>query len=817
MSFSVSPLPAARGIDRIHGWFQNRGWQPADFQRRCWQAWLDGDSGLLHAPTGIGKTLAVWGGPLAEALDDPGSPGRLKLLWVTPIRALASDSLRALREPLEALGLGWRIERRTGDSSAAERARLRRGEAEVLVTTPESLALLLSYPDASERFSALRGVIVDEWHELLGTKRGVLLELNLERLRSLRPGLRVWGLSASLGNLDQAMQVLLGPGRHGRLIDAGAPPRVMIQTLLPEITQRFPWAGHLGLKQLPAVLSALLQGGNTLVFTNTRSQAELWYQALAAVWPLDPALLALHHGSLDRSLRDAVERGLAEGRLRCVVATSSLDLGVDFPAVDQVIQIGSPRGIARLVQRAGRSGHRPDGRPRILMVPTNTLELVEIAAARRALAGGRIEARRPLVGCVDVLAQHLVSTALAGGFRRAPLLAELRRSHAYSALQAEVFDEVLTVLCQGGRSLAQYPDYHRLVLGEDGVYRVERRRIAMLHRLSIGTITSDATLAVRWVHGGVIGQIEERFIARLRPGEVFVFAGRPLELVRIREMTVQVRAARQHRGAVPRWMGGRMPLSSELASELRALLGSGEHQAPELASAAATLALQQRLSVLPKADELLVERIHARDGQHVFVYPFAGRLVHEGLAALLAWRLARQAPNTYTMACNDYGLLLSARRLPALDAEVLRGLFDPRELDADLAHSLNLGELARRQFRDIARIVGWVFSGYPGRPKALRQLQVSSGLLYDVLERHEPQHLLLRQARREVLEAELDHARLSTTLEAMRAARLRYVEPTCLTPLSFPLWAERIRGQLGNEDWTARVRAMAERLEARLA
>jgi ATP-dependent Lhr-like helicase len=810
---------------RLTAWFASRGWAPLPFQKAMWRHYLAGESGLLHTPTGSGKTLAMFGGPLLQALNDPPprtTRGRaktpvpvLQVLWITPLRALAADTARALREPLDALGLGWQVGLRTGDASARDKRLAREGRLDVLVTTPESLALLLSYPDTMARLQHLRCVVVDEWHELLGNKRGVLLQLNLRRLRDALPALQVWGLSATLGNLDEAREVLLPDVPDAPLV-AGARPRpVSVETLLPAQGERFPWAGHLGLSQLQRVLEKLLTVHTSLLFTNTRAHAELWHQALSAVWPEDPDTLALHHGSLDPALRRAAEEGLREGRLRCVVATSSLDLGVDFPSVDQVLQIGSPKGIARLLQRAGRARHRPGESGHIVCVPSHALELVEYAAARRALAQGHIEARRPLRLSLDVLAQHAVSCALGGGFDPDALFDQVRRTHAFAGLDRAHWEGVLEFIVQGGRALSQYPDFHKVVRDDDGLYRVHDRRVALRHRLSIGTITSDGSVMVQFLRGGRLGAVEEQFLSRLRPGDRFQFAGRLLELVRLENLTAYVRVARGGDGVVPRWQGGRLPLSEALGHEMETVLASPP-DSPELQWLAPLLSLQARLSALPAPDRLLVEHVRRREGQFVFVYPFAGRQVNEGLAALMAMRWTRLHTNTFGYAANDYGFVLSPARAVEIDAAGVRALLEPEGLLRDLRESLNLGELARRQFRDIARVSGMLVPALPGRtPRSLRQLQASSGLLYDVLRQHDPDHILLTLAEHEVLHDQLDLDSLARALSSCQARTLSLQHPTSLGPLSFPLWAERLRGQLSNEDWKTRVLRAAQQLEKR--
>ncbi|MCZ8384775.1 ligase-associated DNA damage response DEXH box helicase [Achromobacter xylosoxidans] len=808
-----------RGRDApLAAWFAARGWKPAPFQRETWRRYLDGESGLLHTPTGSGKTLAAFGGPLLEALagDAPMAPGEgPRVLWVTPLRALAADTTRALTQTAADMGLAWTVALRTGDASARDKRLARQGKAQALVITPESLALLLSYADASSRFRALRCIVVDEWHELLGNKRGVLLQLCLARLRRLSPGVRTWGLSATLGNLEEARAVLL-PHAPGSALVAGARPRRMqISTLLPERSRALPWAGHLGLSQLERVFKRLFDVRATLLFTNTRAQAELWHRALESIWPEAPATLALHHGSLDPKLRAAVEQGLRDGTVRCVVATSSLDLGVDFPAVDQVLQIGSPKGVARLLQRAGRARHRPGESGNVVCVPAQALELIEYAAARQAIARGEIESRPPPVGSLDVLAQHAVTLALGGGFEADELYREVRGTHAYAALDGATWRAVLDFIVQGGRALAKYPDYQRVVRDDDGRYRVRDRRVAFRHRLSIGTITADGAVAVKYLRGGSLGSVEEGFLARLRRGDRFQFAGRTLELVRLEGMVAYVRRAKGGDGPVATWQGGRMPLSTQLASEVESLYSHpGPH--PEMRAVEPLLRIQAQASALPDRGRLVAERIGSRRGMHLFLFPFAGRAVHEGIAAMIALRWGRRQANTISYTVNDYGLMLTLAEPAALDDALLRQLLSPDNMADDLRDGVNLGEMARRQFREIARVAGLLTPSLPGQAaRSLRQVQASSGLLYDVLRRYDPDHLLLAQAEREVFELQLEAPRLLAALHDCQRRELLLREPRALTPLSFPLWTESMRGQLSTETWQARVRRAAAQLEKR--
>jgi ATP-dependent helicase Lhr and Lhr-like helicase len=807
------PEPAAAA----EAWFASRGWAPFEFQREVWRAYLAGESGLIHAATGTGKTYAAWLGPLLEALAEgrASTPPPLRVLWITPLRALAADTEAALRAPLDDLDVGWTLESRTGDTSAAMRARQRRRLPTALVTTPESLTLLLTRADAAAIFADLRGVVVDEWHELMGTKRGVQTELALARLRAWRPGLRTWGLSATIGNLDDAREALLGPGRGGRVVRGLVPKQTRIDALIPESVERFPWAGHLGTQVLPGVVDAIEEGETAIVFTNTRSQTEIWYQAILNARPDWAGRIALHHGSLDRGTREWVEDGLRDGRLRCVVATSSLDLGVDFSPVDRVLQVGSPKGVARLLQRAGRSGHRPGAVSRVTCVPTNVLELIEVAAARDGIEATAVEPRQPVERPLDVLAQHVVTVAMGGGAEPDELLAEVRATRAYADLSDAEWSWVVDFVTRGGPALTAYPDFAR-VSEREGRLVVESAQVAKRHRMAVGTIVSDASVSVRYLKGPRLGSVEESFVARLRPGDRFVFSGKVLEFVRVRDMTAWVRAARGKKPLIPRWMGARMPLSTELASLLRRRLeeaSRGDFRGPEMEAVRPILEVQARWSRIPAADELLIERVRTREGHHLFVFPFEGRLVHQGLAALLAYRISRLAPISFTMSANDYGLELLSPDPAPLEAALDAGLLRAEGLADDVPASLNATEMARRQFREIARVAGLVFPGYPHAGKSARQLQASSSLFFDVFVRYDPGNLLVSQAHREVLERQLETSRLGVCLDRLSRARVVVTEPERTPPIAFPLLVDRTRETVSSESLPDRIRRMQAALE----
>ncbi len=772
----------------------------------------------------MGKTLAAALGPIV--LGPPGSAGHpplLTVLWLTPLRALAADTGLALERAAQALKPHWTIDVRTGDTSAAARARQSLRLPSVLVTTPESVTLMLSRADWRERFAQLTAVVVDEWHELLGSKRGVQTELALARLRGLHPTLRTWGLSATLANLDEALACLVGPAlarappARTRIVRGLDTKTIEIVSALPESIERFPWAGHIGLKMLPEVIAAIERARSTLVFTNVRSATEMWYQALLAARPHWAGTIALHHGSLERDVRDWVESGLREGRLRAVVCTSSLDLGVDFAPVDQVLQIGSPKGVGRLLQRAGRSGHRPGEISRITVVPAQALELVEAAAARSAAVARRIEPRTPIANAPDVLVQHLVTCALGGGFRPDELRDEVRGTNAYATLPDADWQWALDFVVHGGTSLNAYPEYRRVVIGDDGLAQVPDRQIARRHRLGIGTIVSETSIAVQFRNGARLGHVEEGFAASLSPGDCFAFAGRILELIRVRELTAWVKPASAKSARVPRWMGSKMALTSELADATRALISlakRGVYDSPELRCVRPLLELQARWSALPGEREWLVETIATREGHGLFFYPFEGRLAHFGLATLFSYRLGAATPGTFSITANDYGFGLVSPQPVPLSLRDLGRLMAAPDVERDILAGLNATELGRRHFREIARVAGLIFQGYPGQPHPQRQLQASSALLYNVFAEYDRDNPLLQQAVREVLERRLEAPRLTAALGRLRGSSALLTRPARPTPFAFPLLVEIFRESLTTEALETRVARMVAELEA---
>jgi ATP-dependent Lhr-like helicase len=853
-------LENTKGYTIVSEWLAKKGFKAFAYQQEAWQYIINGESGLVNAPTGTGKTFSVFLGSLIQfinqhPLDYEGrSKSGLQLIWITPLRALAKDIGRAMEEVIEELGMQWKVGIRNGDTSLGDRQKQKRQMPEVLIITPESLHLLLAQKHYPDVFKSLTILAVDEWHELIGSKRGVQIELAISRIvgmhldksnntagketplindptSNLKPQtsnpstLSLWGISATIGNLEQAMEVLLYPltsrnDKKGIIVRARLQKKIEIDSIIPDEIEKYPWAGHLGIKLAHKVLPILEQSKTTLIFINTRGMSEMWYQTLLHIAPELAGLIALHHGSIERELRTWVEEALHEGKLKAVVCTASLDLGVDFRPVETVIQVGSPKGVARFLQRAGRSGHSPDAVSKIYFLPTHSLELIEAAALKSAISQQFIESREPMLLCYDVLIQYLGTLAVSDGFVPDLIWKEVKSTHCFSELTEPEWQEILFFIISGGNALQQYDEYKKVEV-EDGIYKINSRRIAMRHRLHIGTIVSDAMMKVKYLAGGYVGIIEEGFISRLEPGDAFTLAGKQLELVMIKDMTVIVKKSNVKRSLVPSWMGGRLPLSASLGKVLREkfdeahglIVDKQKVKDIELKSLKPLFDLQQKLSHVPKADELLVEQIETRDGFHLFVYPFEGRLVHEAIAAVLAYRIGKITPITFSIAMNDYGFeLLSDQPIPVDDSNVY-DLFSPDNLMEDIQRSVNSTEMAKRKFRDIAVIGGLIFQGYPGEHKKARHLQASAGLLFNVFNEYEPNNVLLRQSFQEVFTQQMEELRLREMLKRIQHSKIVISYPQRLTPFCFPIKVDSMRENLTSEKLEDRVRRMQQQLE----
>jgi Lhr-like helicases len=832
-------MKSTRGYELIIQWLNSKGYKPFLYQEEAWQLISECKSGLINAPTGTGKTFSIFLGTVINYINQYPKDYKkerkngLQLIWVTPLRALAKDIGRAMEEVLAELQIPWRVGIRNGDTSISERQKQKRNLPEILIITPESIHLLLAQKDYPKVFETLRLIAIDEWHELLSGKRGVQVELALSRIIGLRQSnpevpLSVWGISATIGNLQEAMDVLLAPlsllnfsPEEGQIVSANLNKKIEVQSIIPDEIEKYPWAGHLGIKLAEKVIPIIESSRTTLIFINTRGMSEMWYQKLLSIAPELSGTIALHHGSIETELRTWVEESLHEGVLKAVVCTASLDLGVDFRPVETVIQVGSPKGVARFLQRAGRSGHSPDATSRIYFLPTHSLELIEAAALKSAIEENFIESREPMLLCYDVLVQYLCTLAVSDGFQPQVIWKEVKATNCYAELTEEEWEEILYFITGGGNALQQYDEYKKVEV-EDGLYRIKSRRIAMRHRLHIGTIVSDAMLKVKFLAGGYIGIIEEWFVSRLEPGDVFTLAGRQLELVMIKDMNVLVRKSNVKRSAVPSWLGGRLPLSASLGKVLRQAFGKAaelvderwinEDVAIELKVLKPLLELQSKLSQLPARNELLIEQIETDDGFHLFVYPFEGRLVHEAMAALLAFRISRITPITFSFAMNDYGFeLLSDQPIP-LDDSNAYDLFSPDNLIEDIQRSVNSTEMAKRKFRDIAVIGGLIFQGYPGEHKKTRHLQASAGLLFNVFSEYDPDNVLIRQAYKEVFDQQMEELRLREMLQRIQHSKIIVSYPQRLTPFCFPIKVDSMRENLTSEKLEDRVRRMQQQL-----
>lgn len=842
-------LTESTGYQVITRWLKKKGFHPFAFQEETWQHLMEQNSGLVNAPTGCGKTFSVFLGSIIKFINDhpdhylKKSKNGLQLLWITPLRALAKDIARAMEEVIQELGMTWKVGIRNGDTEMNERQKQKRQMPEVLIITPESLQLLLAQKDYPNVFKTLQIVAVDEWHELLGSKRGVQVELALSRLAGLRKQLFdskniessspprtlcVWGISATIGNLDEAKEVLIAPivqqfpETKTVLVKAVVDKKIDVESIFPDEIEKYPWAGHLGLKLIHKVIPIILESRTTLIFINTRGMSETWYQGLLKECPELSGAIALHHGSIDMEVRTWVEEALHTGKLKAVVCTASLDLGVDFRPVETVIQVGSPKGVARFLQRAGRSGHQPGQVSKIYFLPTHSLELVEAAALKTAKELNFIESRDPRILCFDVLIQYLCTLAISEGFYPEEIYKEVKGTYCYSEITEEEFQEMLHFITEGGTALQQYDEYKKVEVTE-GKYRITSRRMAMRHRLHIGTIVSDPMLKVRMMGGGYVGIIEEWFISRLNPGDVFTLAGRNHEFVMIKDLTVLVRKTESKKSMVPSWQGGRLPLSANLGLMLRrkfneasacALYGNDAVDTDiEIKNLRPLLVLQKELSHIPVENELLIEQIETKDGFHLFVYPFEGRLVHEALGALLSYRISRITPITFSFAMNDYGFeLLSDQPIPVDDTNVY-DLFSTDDLMADIQRSVNSAEMAKRKFRDVAVIGGLIFQGYPGEHKKARHLQSSASLLFQVISEYDPKNLLLRQAYHEVMEQQMEEARLRGMLERIHESKIVITFPKRLTPFCFPLKVDSMRENMSSEKLEDRVKRMQKQLE----
>lgn len=801
-------------------WFTDRGWKPFPFQQQTWTAFLQGKHGLLNAPTGSGKTYALWFPVVLEYIkSNPDyktkhKPG-LKAIWITPLRALSVEIQQAAERVANDLGTQLTVGIRTGDTSSAERTKQKKKIPDLLITTPESMQLMLASKDYASVFKTCSAIIIDEWHELLGTKRGVQVELALSRLKAVAPKLRIWGISATIGNLPQAMEVLLGHDsdalKNSTLIRAHINKKINVKSIIPPTMDAYPWRGHMGLHLIDEVATIIKNSRTTLIFTNVRSACEIWFQALLDKYPEFAGEIAMHHGSIARETRVWVEQAIRDEQLKAVVCTSSLDLGVDFAPVETVIQVGGPKGVARFLQRAGRSGHRPGQESNIYFLATHAIELIEASALRKAVQETVVEDRIPYLNSWDVLIQYLVTLAVSDGFYPDEIFKEVQGTFCFQGITQDDFQFCLNFITRGSQSLQAYDEYKKVEIEADGRFKVNSRQVALRHRMQIGTIVGDAVMNVKFFGGGYIGSIEEWFVSKLNPGDVFIFAGRKLELYRIKNMEVLVRRAdpgakAQH----ATWMGGRLTLSAQMSELLREELYSAntDEKTPELHALHPVFARQRKESIVPTDAQFLIETFKSREGYHAIFYPFEGRYVHEALASLMAYRISLLEPITFSLAYNDYGFELLSDKPIDMQQVLDNDLFTTTHLHADLQHSLNATEMARRKFRDIAVISGLVFTGYPGKMLKTKHLQSSSQLIFEVFRDYEPENLLFQQAYRETFEHQLEEGRLLTALNRIEGQEIVWKQCEKPTPFSFPIITDRLRERLSSETLAERIKKM---------
>lgn len=799
------------GFTIIQQWMDGKDISPFPFQVETWKKFGNGYSGMVIAPTGFGKTYSVFLALVTDFLNRPDQYKKgLKMIWVTPLRSLAKDIAKAMDEAMNEIGLDWVVGVRNGDTDPKVRQQQVKSMPDILVVTPESLHLLLAQKNNLRFFQHLHCIAVDEWHELLGSKRGVMVELAISQLKYYVPKIKIWGITATIGNLDEALEVLVPYQGKKTKITAKEHKKIDIIPVLPDEVEILPWAGHLGSKLADKVVPIILESKSTIVFTNTRSQSEMWYQLLLDAYPDFAGQIAIHHSSIDAHLRIWIEENLSNGKLKAVVSTSSLDLGIDFKPVDTVIQIGSAKGVARFLQRAGRSGHSPFETSKIYCVPTHSLELIEVAALKEAVKQKVIEPREPQVLCFDVLVQFLMTLAVGDGFYPDELRERIKQVYTFQEMTDEEWKSMIDFLTIGGSALHNYEEFHKVVVMEDGLHKVISRKIAMLHRMNMGAIVSDAMLKVKFISGGYIGMVEEYFISRLKKDEKFILAGRVLEVAMIKDMTVYVRLTKG-KAMAPSYLGGRLPLSSNLGRFLREKLSGAlnpKASEKELKFLHPLLANQEKRSHIPKDDEFLVELIKNREGYHLFMYPFEGRLVHEVMAALIAYRISKWAPISFSMAMNDYGFeLFSDKEIPVRE-DNLHQILTRDNLMTDVISSINAAEMARRKFRDIAVISGMVVQNFPGKQRSNKALQSSAGLLFKVLEDYDPNHFLVRQAYTEVFNMQLQEQRLVEAFKRIEKSKIILKYSNTFTPLSFPIKIDSLRQTLSSESLDARIKKL---------
>lgn len=800
-------------LDWIQSWFLTKGWEPRKFQVDAWKAYLKGQDGLVSVSTGFGKTYAGCLAALSELVMEKADPAGIHILYISPLRALSADIIKSLRAPIDEMKLPYTVESRTGDTTSTDRLKQRKNPPSILVTTPESFNLLLISEEFREAIKKCRLVVVDEWHELMGNKRGVQIQLCLSHLRSMNPHIRIWGLSATLGNPDLAGRVLTGHKTNYAFVTEPVHKEIEIDCLLPDEIDSFPWSGHLGTAMMEKVVNHLDLKYSCLLFTNTRNQAERWFAEIKNLRPEWEGVMALHHSSVDREMREAVEHGIKTGDLKLVVCTSSLDLGVDFPMVERVYQIGSPKSISRFIQRAGRSGHTPSGVPRIFFVPTHALELFEYLATELAIDRGLKEEITPPELSFDVLSQHMVTLAANEGLDLDKAFEEVKSTYSFRNIQKYDFENIVAFLTHGGKSLSAYPDYHRLKEFR-GRFLVPDKRMIQEHMMNIGTITSDPSIKIKFMRGGSLGSVEESFVGRLKKGDRFVFAGKSLEYVLMKDLTLFVKLAPPGAGITAIWGGQRLPLSSLLCEHLKEvfeLIEKGKYNHPMVEYLSPIIEVQKALSRLPGRNYLLMEETATKEGKHLFIFPFEGQRVHEALASLLSVRMSELSKATFSFAVSEYGLEILAPTDFDFPMDKMRDLLSSKNLAADIQKSLNMTQLAKKQFREISQVSGLIHQNRAGNKRTMKNLQMSSSLIFDVFSAYEPEQPFFHQSYEEVKFFQFQEDRLRTVLEKLEQLPFENYKTIRPSPLAFPLIIERVGSRVSSESLQDRLLRMKQR------
>ena len=798
----------------VEKWFKSNGWRPQDFQIDCWEHYNKGENLMLHAPTGTGKTYAIWGGILNESFELKKIKEGINIIWITPLRALAVEIQKSTQQLSTDLKTDIKVDLRTGDTPQSRRIKQNQKSPFGLITTPESLHVLISSKKHKDFFKNLRAVVVDEWHELLGTKRGVQIELAISYLRFLIPKLKTIGISATLGNKELSGEILMGLGNNFKTITSKIKKRINVKSIIPKSMERFPWRGHLGTHLIDEVIKIIRKGKTTLIFTNTRSQCEIWYHKIIHSYPDLAGVIAMHHGSIDKKIRLWVENGLREKKLKVVVCTSSLDLGVDFSPVETCIQVGSPKGVGRFIQRAGRSGHQPNNPSTIYFLPTHAIELIESVALQEGIKKQMIEDRLPHINSYDVLLQFLTTLAVGGGFYPDQIFPLIKKTFSFHTINSNKWKWILNFLTKGSQSLEYYDEFKKVHISEDGMMTVLDKGVALRHRLSMGTIVSDSVLKIKYQTGKYLGTIEEWFISKLSRGDVFTFAGRNLELLTLNGMEVIVRKSKVKKAKIPAWIGGRFSFSSNLSDLLKNTFHNKKNYSTREFKALKSIFKQQnRESKIPNSDELLIERFKTREGFHTLFYLFEGYAVNEAISSLLAYRISLLNPITFTISVNDYGFELLSDQEFDRNIFLENNLLSKEYLLDDLSKSVNISEMSRRKFREIAVISGLVFQGYPRKQVKTKHLQSGSQLFYDVFKEHEPDNLLYLQAINETFDHGIESPRIQRSFEKIENLKIVWKDCKYPTPFSFPLITDRIRSKLSSESVEDRIRKMYLKLE----